>query len=93
MIDIASGIGWLGMAPGNKTTVVFQTGLTGSTGSIHRKGREERKAEEQKSLRLIEFHVIPTAQGNKEMVVFQTGSTGCVISFNQVLPVIMEANS
>ena len=39
----------------------------------HRKGREERKAEEQKSLRslqLIDFHGIPMAQGNKAMVVF-----------------------
>ncbi len=69
---------------------------------IHRKGREERKAEEQKSLRplrslrLIEFHGIPTAQGNKEKIIFQTGftgSTGCVISFNQVHLVIMEDNS
>ncbi|MDP2767314.1 MAG: hypothetical protein Q8O41_07685 [Candidatus Methanoperedens sp.] len=69
---------------------------------IHRKGREERKAEEQKSLcslRLIEFHGIKTAQGNKATVVFQTGltgftgSTGCVISFNKVHPVIMEDKS
>jgi hypothetical protein len=48
----------------------------------HRKVREERKAEEQKSsrllrsLRLIEFHGIPTAQGNKEKIIFQTGATG-----------------
>jgi hypothetical protein len=66
---------------------------------IHRKGREERKAEGQKSLRLlqlIEYHGFPTARGNNENVIFQTGltgSTGCVISFNQVHPVIMEANS
>ena len=35
--------------------------------------REERKAEEEKSLcplRLIDFHGIPMAQGNKAMVVF-----------------------
>jgi hypothetical protein len=47
--------------------------------------REERKAEEQKSLRplrslwLMKFHGIPTAQGNKEKIIFQTtfpGSTG-----------------
>jgi hypothetical protein len=53
-----------------------------STGSIHRKECEERKAEEQKSLRplrslrLINFHGIPTAQGNKAKVVFQTGFIG-----------------
>ena len=47
----------------------------------HRKGREERKAEEQKSLRplrslrLIDFHGIPISQGNKAMVVFQAGFT------------------
>ena len=47
----------------------------------HRKGREERKAEEEKSLRslrslrLIDFHGILMAQGNKAMVVFQTGFT------------------
>ncbi|MDP2766958.1 MAG: hypothetical protein Q8O41_05855 [Candidatus Methanoperedens sp.] len=66
---------------------------------IHRRGREERKAEKQKSLRplrslrLIEFHGIPTAQGNKATVVFQTGftgSTGCVLSFNPVHPVILS---
>ena len=49
---------------------------------IHRKVREERKAEEQKSLRplrslrLINYHGIPTAPGNKATVVFQTGFTG-----------------
>ncbi len=66
---------------------------------IHRKEREERKAEEQKSLRplrslrLIEFHGIPTAQGTKEKIVFQTGltgSTGCVLLFNPVHPVILS---
>ncbi|MBU4221575.1 MAG: hypothetical protein KKA10_08140 [Euryarchaeota archaeon] len=45
----------------------------------HCKECEERKAEEQKSLRslrLINFHGLPTAQGNKATVVFQTGFTG-----------------
>ena len=60
----------------------------------HRKGREERKVEEEKtlrplrSLRLIDLHEIPMAQGNKAMVVFQTGltgSTGCVLLFNPVM--------
>ena len=60
----------------------------------HRKGREERKADVQKSLRplrslrLIDLHEIPMAQGNKAMVVFQTGltgSTGCVLLFNPVM--------
>jgi hypothetical protein len=46
------------------------------------KGREERKADDQKSLRplrplrLKNFHGIPTAQGNKEKIIFQTGFTG-----------------
>jgi hypothetical protein len=35
---------------GNKATLVLQTGLTGSTRSIHLKGREERKAQLHKSL-------------------------------------------
>ena len=62
----------------------------------HRKGREERKADVQKSLRplrslrLIDFHGIPMVQGNKAMVVFQTGFTGCVLSFNPVLWSRME---
>ena len=65
----------------------------------HRKGREERKAEEQKSLRplrslrLINFHGIPMAQGNKAIGVFQTGLTGytgCVLSFNPVMCSRME---
>jgi hypothetical protein len=59
----------------------------------HRKGHEERKAEEQESLRPLrftEFHGIPTEQRSKATVVFQTGSTGYVLSFNQVHPVIME---
>jgi len=65
----------------------------------HRKGREERKADVQKSLRslrslrLIDFHGIPMAQGNKAMVVFKTGftgSTGCVLSFNPVMWSRME---
>ena len=62
----------------------------------HRKGREERKAEEEKSLRplrLKDFHGIPMVRGNKAMVVFQTGftgSTGCVLSFNPVIWSRME---
>jgi len=62
----------------------------------HRKGREERKADVQKSLRplrLIDFHGIPMAQGNKALVVFQTGLTGytgCVLSFNPVMWSRME---
>jgi hypothetical protein len=65
----------------------------------HRKGREERKAEEEKSLCplrslwLIDFHGIPTGQGNKAIGVFQTGftgSTGCVLSFNPVMWSRME---
>jgi hypothetical protein len=57
----------------------------------HRKVREERKADVQKSLRtlrslrLIDFDGIPMAQGNKALVVFQTGYTGCVLSFNPVM--------
>jgi hypothetical protein len=67
--------------------------------SIHRKGREERKAEELKTLgnlrflRLREFHGIPTAQGNKETVFFLTGltgSTGWVILYDPVHPVILS---
>lgn len=42
----------------------------------HCKVCEERKAEETKSLRLINFHGIPTVQENKEKIIFQTGSTG-----------------
>jgi hypothetical protein len=62
----------------------------------HRKGREERKAKEEKSLRslrLIDLHGIPTAQGNKAIGVFQTGftgSTGCVLSFDPVMWSKME---
>ena len=62
--------------------------------STHRKGREERKEEEQKSLRslrLIDFHGIPMAQGNKAIGVFETGftgSTGCI-----TLMSFLEANS
>ena len=65
----------------------------------HRKGREERKVEEQKSLRplrslrLMDLHGIPTAQGNKAIGVFETGltgSTGCVLSFNPVMWSRME---
>jgi hypothetical protein len=63
---------------------------------IQRRGCEKRKAKEQKSLRslrLIDFHGIPTAQGNKAIGVFQTGfigSTGCVLSFNPVIWSKME---
>ena len=62
----------------------------------HRKGREERKVDMQKSLRslrLIDLHGIPMAQGNKAIGVFQTGftgSTGCVLSFNPVMWSRME---
>jgi len=31
-----------------------------------------------------------TGQGNKAKVVFQTGSIGCVLSFNQVHPIILS---
>jgi hypothetical protein len=64
--------------------------------STHRKGREERKAEEEKSLRplrLMDFYGIPTAQGNKAIGVFETGftgSTGCVLSFDPVMWSRME---
>ena len=63
----------------------------------HRKGREERKAEEEISLRplrslwLMDFHGIPMAQGNKVIGVFETGftgSTGCIILMS-----FMGANS
>ena len=62
----------------------------------HRKGREERKADMQKSLRplrslwLIDSHGISMAQGNKAIGVFKTGSTGCVLSFNHVVRSRME---
>ena len=45
--------------PSNKAKVIFQTELTGSTGSIHRKGRKERKAKLHKFLYMEEEIPLP----------------------------------
>jgi hypothetical protein len=63
LIEIASSVGWLEIAPGNKAMEVFQIGFTGCVLSYF--GIDKRKAQPQKSLNSEDMEV---RSCNKELI-------------------------